>query len=509
MKQLVSYSFEAPVGDDLLCMRTTRVRQQLEDWLGTKGNIADDGVSFNFHKSDQIGKIEHVDLCSSKGQLFEIALTEPIDGGLLCTTVKLAETSEIVAVTVGLAIGSQTLSPIYLDVRSPRFVRNLLTPPSPWNYIGTPLTSKPIDFEGEEGGDDFIMLTWNPNRSVPVVAVSDEYGSVLHPGIVEELSNDLAGLAIVARLDPLASWKVTNLKQKEWSCYSGAIRIYWAPIGNSSWVRHPLWTPQKLLSGVVNTEAAADRIRKQLRRRILGQSTFAIIDPACFAEIRQCHREEELSALRAKATTNEDFIALAEHYMIEAERIDAELKKQNEANDELKRIIQNYQYALQWKDDSQEVEEVEPEIEAQLSTVEEAVNAAREKIGDLLVFGNDVNEGVKKLNQFAGPPPKIFDYLSALANLTIAKQKGPLGVSDVDWLKDRNINASGENRITRDTPKEIKNRTWDDGSDKQRAFYLHLKPSDGTSPDRCVRIYFEYDEIIKKTIIGWVGRHPG
>jgi hypothetical protein len=47
---------------------------------------------------------------------------------------------------------------------------------------------------------------------------------------------------------------------------------------------------------------------------------------------------------------------------------------------------------------------------------------------------------------------------------------------------------------------------WSDGQGK-REFRLHLKPTDGTSPDRCVRFYFEFDEERQITIVGWVGRH--
>lgn len=51
-------------------------------------------------------------------------------------------------------------------------------------------------------------------------------------------------------------------------------------------------------------------------------------------------------------------------------------------------------------------------------------------------------------------------------------------------------------------------RPWDDGNGQRKVFDWHLKPSDATAPDRCVRIYFEYDENRRKTVVGWVGRHP-
>ena len=108
----------------------------------------------------------------------------------------------------------------------------------------------------------------------------------------------------------------------------------------------------------------------------------------------------------------------------------------------------------------------------------------------------------------AGPPDKILNHLRVLAEFTEAKRKGSLGTTAINWLEDKGVTASGESDTIRNSPKERQVRTWDDGSGERRLFDLHLKPSDATSPDRCVRIYFEYDDQICKMIIGWVGAHP-
>ena len=51
--------------------------------------------------------------------------------------------------------------------------------------------------------------------------------------------------------------------------------------------------------------------------------------------------------------------------------------------------------------------------------------------------------------------------------------------------------------------------TWYDGTGAERPFNSHLKPSEAIHPDRCVRVYFDYDEKRAKTIVAWVGKHPG
>ena len=77
----------------------------------------------------------------------------------------------------------------------------------------------------------------------------------------------------------------------------------------------------------------------------------------------------------------------------------------------------------------------------------------------------------------------------------------------LDWLREQGLKASNESDTIRNSTAEMQKRTWHDGQVKRR-FESHLKPSEGTSPDRCVRICFDYDSEAKKTVVGWVGRHP-
>ncbi len=231
--------------------------------------------------------------------------------------------------------------------------------PATWAYAGTLLPSSAKILSGDDGGDEFTDSAWDPTRSVPVVAVSDEYGAVLYPGIVEALAKDLAGLAAVARLDPAASWRITRRKGKEWSCYGGAIRLYWPGIGAGSGpYEHPLWTTRRLLSGVVDTESAAMRIRSQLRRRILGQSAFAVSEAPIFGLIRRTSSAEELSALRKKAVENADYQALADGFSNELLKVQAALDQREEQNASLRQQVRDLQLAVRWRD--QEPGAIEP-----------------------------------------------------------------------------------------------------------------------------------------------------
>ena len=116
--------------------------------------------------------------------------------------------------------------------------------------------------------------------------------------------------------------------------------------------------------------------------------------------------------------------------------------------------------------------------------------------------------GLRVLAPDAGPPEKILRYLSELDTMTEKMKTGTLGMDPNQWLGERNVHYSRESYTIRNSPVEMSKRTWNDGSGGTLQFEDHLKPNDSTSPDQCVRIYFEYDRESGVTLVGWVGRHP-
>jgi hypothetical protein len=97
-------------------------------------------------------------------------------------------------------------------------------------------------------------------------------------------------------------------------------------------------------------------------------------------------------------------------------------------------------------------------------------------------------------------------YLKTLAELTDARQQ-EIGRDPLLWLKEQGIEGSEESETILSTASDLKRRTWHDG-ECRREFHLHLKPVDGSSPDRCVQIYFDYDSAKRKSIVAYVGCHP-
>lgn len=509
MREVARYAFTAPISEladpDAAWMS---VRRAIEVWLGSKGTRREHDGAIRIDFVD--GRMAHLstaEMAAACGEVISWALEEPTDGGLFRTALAVARSAEVLAVACELDAGApmQVVAPVFFDARCPQVVRDIIDANVSWSVRETRVSTRPLRFAGDQGGSDLAALITSDTRALPLVVVSDVDGLVLHPGIAEGVARDLAGLAIVAIATDSASWVVTRTLGVDWSCYNGAVRIYWPfSATDHSPFRHPLWTSRRLLDGVDGTEEASRRIRTQFRRKILGLSTLTIRRHPIFDEIERGHRAQVAEARRKEAASQGELLEL---YEADNTRLETENRALQERVARLEADFANARAVLKWSAKVEE-EELPPDEEVSPSTVAEAVAKAESRYPQLLVFGNDVAGGVQTLAENAGPPDKILAYLTGLADLAQALRNGPLGATTVQWLKEHGLHVSGESETIQNSKAEMKQRTWHDGL-RRREFDLHLKPTDATSPDRCVRIYFDWDSDQRRVVVGWLGRKPG
>lgn len=443
--------------------------------------------------------------------VWEVTLTEPTESGWFLTRICLGIRAGRVYLFLELRAGGDgtLVIPVETDVRWPLVLRNLLQQRT-WNAGHTPAQTKPIDWRGEEGARRFLAVVRHKDRNLPIVAVSQQFGQSLVPTLATDLARDLCGLAVVAKLDEAASWEVTNTAGKEWSCFNGAVRLYWPLRGKSgSAFDHPVWTRARLIEGAGTEQAAAGRIRRQLRRLLLELSTYTFDEPVELQQVRNEAARARFDALVGEASEKGNQAELAEHYFNESARLERELGLERARADRLQEQVANLSQALHYLPNSAGyADEIAPEPTFTVNSIEDALLQATAEFPQDLVFGGDVSEGITTLVANAGPPDKIFEYLKTLAEMARKRRSDGLGKDMIVWLKEHGLKASAESQTILSSAAEMQKRTWDDGRGSRRRFEKHLKPKDGTSPDQCVRIYFDYDEAIKKAVVGWVGRHP-
>ena len=490
-------------------------RSKAEDWLRWKGaQDVSTGQRKIRYTDGRVAEFIGEYIENDSGTLASFVLHEPIDGGQFETQLDIAASSEGSVFFCQLRTESNeaALVPTPFEARCPHVVREIVRIGG-WTSGSSLASGNKLSCIGREQGEQLISDIWNPGRGLPVVVVSQLEGSGIKANLSQELAYDLAGLAMVVEIDDETSWLLSETKGRDWSCYGGAVRLYWPFKGTpDDPYRHPLWTRTKLHWGGVDSFIAAKRVQSRLHRWVFSQSTFQP-QPSVIVRIREQYLTEQQSLARDA----DDYLELAS--LIEVEN--RNLKQTNEDYEEQVRGLQDLIEDLRarnreltisrlYEDGTAEGASAEPEDNLWMNedeVVDDAVDYAMDLCQNLM-FGSDVELGVYGLAPQAGPPRKILRYLQVLETMTQKLNEDTLGMPIRHWLTEQGISVSGESETTGGSAVQMSKRTWDDGFGNKRTFEYHLKPNEGTSPDRCVRIYFEYDKASQKTIVGWIGRHP-
>lgn len=481
--------------------------QLLQSWFDGKFELTSGG-KYRFRRDGRSATAAISREDTGGSQLLRVRVTEDIIGGKLTTQAALLSWNDEVRFTADLGVVATGVSRPTVALRAPRFVQEVVGLGSAW-YVENGrdrVFSKPFAVKSENVAL-FKDLILSEDRALPVVAVSKIDGHVEFPTLAGDLAKRVTGLAHVCVLDEYASWDLTDNLGDQWSCYNGAVRIYWpGGVGRGVPFRHTLWRSDRVLAKHDTLEDAQNWLDNTITRRIIEASSY-VSDDRVFVELEEQRATARIEAATRKAADDADYHQLANVYAEENDALRArnrDLKAQIEnAEAELVGLRAAY-YRGDTAGDPAEVEE----SEAPPATVREAVERAIKTFSSDLAFADSTEASVATLSPTAGPPGKIFDYLSALNDLSVALQNGNgnIGKTIPIWLREKGIECSGESETVKNSRSQQAARTFRiNGADIHCE--LHLKPSDGTHPDKCARIYFAISQSNPRVKIGYVGRH--
>jgi hypothetical protein len=431
---------------------------------------------------------------------------EPVPGGQLETQVRILETGTGIRFQCSLALGSDAgLQSPRVDIRSPRFIREIIDLGLGWRIgdDGERIFSKCFDVEKEDI-HAFEGLISAPQRRLPVIVVSELHGETLAGDIHERISHDTCGLAHTCRLTEEASWELTEKLGKNWSCYNGAVRLFWPfKMNRDDFRAHPLWTYDHLMRRADNEIIARDRFRHELATRLIEASTF-VADDTAFVRFEAEQIRQASDKSRAIVSESGDFKALADLYATENDSLKNALDAKSRENETLQQNIEALTIALRAGSNATAHQSLE---DAPPISVADAVAVAQKTLPKSLVFSSDLADGIATLNPTAGPPDKILRYFEVLAELSNTLNGGrALGRSLPIWLQDKGVTCSRESETVRGNKTALARRTFKIGDEELYCEY-HAKPSDNVPPDLCVRIYFAVTDQFPCIRIGYVGRH--
>lgn len=511
MQKLAAWAlFSGPLEVEEQGLRLGQIRSLIDQWIARKGTLAlgtlgQGELALN---DGRVASYEATESSCATGNVFDCIVLEPSGKASVRTQLSVGRIGNQVIVYAELQAegGAYQIGPTRLDIRCPQIVKTLIDSADDWQCGESIVRTQPFSFRGEKDAVILETALWHPDRNLPVVALSQFENELLTPTFAHDLAADLAGVALVAILDPLCSWHLTKTRGKEWSSYNGAVRLFWPGLHDGDTpARHPLWLRDRLYASAATAIEAAAKFRGQLRRQMFKVSALSIPEPTKFAEVRTVHSRRELEAVKSALRDKNDWEGLAAVYAKQNDSLLVAAAADRARIQSLEEELRNLQIALRWSSHEAETE-ITPESTVPPTSIAEAVQAAKSRFPDDLLFGSDVQEGVEGLAADAGPPDKVLLYLFALAELSAARRENELGIPMIKWLNDRNISCSGESQTTSKSKTERNRRTWDAGG-FNHTFDMHLKPSEAVSPDRCVRIYFDYDQSKGLIVVGWVGRH--
>ena len=339
MQKVAAYLLERREGMETAERRAAEVKTLLgvlSAWLNQKGAKKEDeeGGTFESPDSQATYRWEQAD---AQGRSWKLLKLDEISNEQkrFITAVSITDTSNLVAVYVSLEAGLaySTIAPISIQPRCPRFLHKMLSLSGTW-YHGPSKFYNSRKLIGEDDGKWIAQEISTTDRTLPILLIAEDDGEVLIPKLDQYLAKDLAGLANVFVLDHEAAWGLTNSLGKQWSCYWGAIRVYWPRIDLArSPYEHPLWTAAELLGNFEDLNKTRDRFREQMKRMLMQVSALSVLRPREIDEIRSFSAKLQIAELKSQSRSISDYIRIAESYIKENDSLQCDNQRLQEELD--------------------------------------------------------------------------------------------------------------------------------------------------------------------------------
>lgn len=392
--------------------------------------------------------------------------------------------------------------PEYASVGRPRLVPTVVTK-YPAFFVGQRVDAQPWSLDPSRIPAFVRERLTSPERKLPIVLVTPENSTDAPLIDPYALADQLAALADVFVLtDSAASWRLADEVGRAFSCFNGAIRLYWPNLDlkTDDPFQHPLWLPAWIHARPGRTERAL------FSRLCLASARLITVGPVWKA-VNDASRSERDAALRAKlealGASHEAAQALLDDVdRIEAERDDLQLRvwELESQNSDLQREIDRLKESMRqmWQAPTSGAAVAEVEIDRVATAVRFAAGRFQH-----LRFLDSAYESAEKSNYRW--PDRVFDAFEALDELAELRHRGSLGMDIERWLSERGIEYAAHLSPTTRSKYGQHYTFRVDGVD--RVMEEHLVFGNDGDPDRCLRVHMEWDADAAVWLIGHVGRH--
>ncbi len=418
-----------------------------------------------------------------------------------------------------LAVKEFQIRSVHFDVRRPRLIKGLVDD-LPCYLGGRRVQSTPRLLSATDV-DSFVEQTLlSPDRRLPAVVVSQDAYTGLYSVDPLGMADRLAGLAEVYYFaNKWVSFGLSDRLSGRLSCYNGAVRIYWPGFRrDSDPFDHPLFTPQRIL----RLREAGQDIGDVVFRRLVAISAIQITEgpitqrsrariageehakrQALIAEITSGRADKERLQTEV-ASVLEQVTKLQE----EKEQLQALVESVTAELDEQKRLWADYGKLVRAEDEAVAAEQaVEEEgAEREFTGVRAALDQAASDFAGQLIVLESAEESADD-SRFRDPA-QVYNGLEAIAEVAkkyfqtkaTSKSMGPWE----DVFRSLGFEyAARDSQTTATKYREQRTFTYE-GKTVTMSKHITLG---GGSRENCLQIYFDVDELAKRFVIGYCGKH--
>lgn len=406
-------------------------------------------------------------------------------------------------ITLQLAVvGTQfSIQPASIKLGPPRIARELTSLASA-TLGGYPYSSFPQTVRAE-ALEPVCELLLDAKRPFPVVLVSHDLATERPLIDVDRLAGGVAGLMRVYELaDKWAAFRLTEEFGKPFSCYAGAVRIYWPGLTLADDpFKHPAWMPWRLRQLTHTDELAA-----QLFSTGAEATSFRFFEPADLAELRSELDEEERNARRNESSDDADQLL---EQLVEAEDVLKALRQQlTLSQTENRTLRQNLDALIGAPNTAPEEPPPGPAEEGDAdepASVADAVAAVQGQSKYLMFLESAIESAKSTPYRTPSRALQALQAIDEVANLWVVglsggKNAGPLK----NLFRQRGFDYKD------DVSQTSRGKWGGEYEAKYNGQTIDISPHitiGAKQADTCLSIHMHWDKESKKVVIAHVGRH--
>jgi hypothetical protein len=398
------------------------------------------------------------------------------------------------------------IAPVEFKLQRPRIISTLLR-----DFVCTQgeerLSTEPRNLSAK-GVAEFVQTRLlSRSRRLPIVIISRDILSDTWLVDPTEMGNRLAGIAEVCALDDKwTGYALSNEVGKIYSCYNGAVRLYWPDFNPEASPYSPIYTPDRV-------HELGSRLVDIIFRQLAAISAFRFVPGPVMVDALDFLGEQkrtELESIKKAAQERGDYEQFVQMWEKENEELKKSVGLLKDENADLRAGLRLSQENLRaiWhaQEEVEGIGTAEPAPEEEAESVEESVRTAQLNLSETLVFLESALTSAKD-SPFK-QPKRVSQALLAMHEVCKEWRKSRKEKVTIGLLEDR-FAAKG---FTYKSKESMTSKgKW---SGEYEATYQgrrvsieqHLALGKG-GPDTCLRIHFYTDDEGEKYVIAHVGRH--